>query len=95
MLSFCISTKRERKLDQHRSKNFDLTLTHDQGRVEKSDIEFLQISIHFIELGTKIVDMLLIMICMIPKVNLVVEKWDFFIIYLCVSLKLPFFVGYD
>ena len=93
MLSFCISTKRERKLDQHRSKNFDLTLTHDLGRVEKSDIEFLQVSICFIELGTKIVDMLLIMICMIPKVNLMVEKWDFFLLFIMRFAKVTLFQG--
>ena len=52
-----------------------------------SDIEIVQISLLFIELSPKIVDMPLIMICMIPKLNLGVREMRFMFCDLHVSLK--------
>ena len=53
-----------------------------------SDIDIVQISLFFIELSIeKIVNMLLTMICMIPKVNLEVGEMGFMFCDLYVSLK--------
>ena len=57
------------------------------GQVERSNIESVQISIFFVELSSKIVDRLLIMICMIPKLNLGVGEMRFMFWDLHVSLK--------
>ena len=73
---------------RQRSKNFDLTRTPDLWVVlKRSDIEIVQVSIFFIELSTKIVDTLLIMMSMIPKVNLGVGEMGFIFCDSHISLK--------
>ena len=52
-----------------------------------SDIEIVQISIFFIDLSIEIVERLLIMICMIPKLNLGAREIGFMFCDLHASLK--------
>ena len=63
---------RESSLDKHRSKHVDLTQTPDLWVMLKSDIESVQIIFYL-----KLVERLLILICMIPKVSLGVGKTGF------------------
>ena len=66
-------TKKKNYIDIHTF----LTL----GQFERSDIEIVQKCILFIELSTNVVDRLLIMICVIPKLNLGVREMRWFVIY--------------